>query len=342
MTGSPNKLVVIGSLLASMALACQDKTIATSFVEPALGNACLHLECGEHGSCTLAETGDPRCSCTTGFTGDRCQFCAASFHRDAKGHCVPDRFCAEQPEDPCGSHGKCDDHEGVIACDCDIGYEGPRCELCASSYGRDRYDDCLLLTLSGGNAGSPGLGPLLGAGGQGPLSNTDGGAPPQTNPPPISDGPCVTGELGFDDAVGFPTTSNTCLSSAGTMALGGMSLTSTGGAGTVWKCAANTFYRLDSNHVALELSPGASAGLEFHSAITALSFDWAARLGAVSTSVLADGKVIASLAQPENGKTAVAFTFSTPITHIEFRDLSAVNAQIAIDNISYEAAGCSR
>jgi hypothetical protein len=124
----------------------EDEVPEPPVVAPEYGDPCRYETCSDQGMCR-AENGAPVCHCDVGYGGDDCSVCEAGFHGDFRGRCVPDVACAGQPENPCGSHGSCEDASGVIACACDPGYEGPRCTLCASSYGRSEDGECLLLVL---------------------------------------------------------------------------------------------------------------------------------------------------------------------------------------------------
>jgi hypothetical protein len=138
--------------LAALTLlaACGDDAPSSATVlEPSFGDACAYEHCSEHGQCMAAPGGGPMCLCNVGYGGSKCTHCESGFHLDAKGRCAPDRSCAEQDTDPCGAHGSCDDSDGVIMCGCDPGYEGPRCTLCSSGFGRGDFGECLMLVLDG-------------------------------------------------------------------------------------------------------------------------------------------------------------------------------------------------
>src|SRR4029079_11225722 len=132
------------SVLALL-LGCDDGGERASTVAPVFGDGCRFAECGGHGDCAEAEDGSPMCLCEVGYGGDDCSACERGFHVDALGRCAPDRACAEQETPPCGQHGTCDDSDGVIMCACDPGYEGPRCTLCRSGWGRNEFGECLQL-----------------------------------------------------------------------------------------------------------------------------------------------------------------------------------------------------
>jgi hypothetical protein len=121
-------------------------------VEPEYGDVCRYVTCSGKGMCH-DEDGWPACACQVGYGGEDCSACETGFHLDWKGRCLPDVSCAGQARNPCGSHGSCEDRSGVIECACDQGYEGPRCTLCASGYGRSEDDECLLLVLGEGGGG---------------------------------------------------------------------------------------------------------------------------------------------------------------------------------------------
>lgn len=112
-------------------------------VEPIYADACDELDCSGLGECLTLDGGAPYCACTRGYAGRRCDTCEAGFHRDAYWHCVPDRSCEDEREDPCGGHGECKDDDGVIACDCEPAYQGARCHLCSAGYRLDEKGTCL-------------------------------------------------------------------------------------------------------------------------------------------------------------------------------------------------------
>jgi EGF-like domain/Laminin EGF domain len=161
-------LLFMGMLL----LACEDEapSRAGSLVTPVFGDPCLHDPCGGLGLCVEGDDGGPLCMCNPGYAGSQCERCEADFHRDARGRCVTDELCADQEANPCAPFGDCDDAQGVIACLCDPGYDGPRCTLCAPGYGRTDYGQCLQLVL-GGRPGSDGG--VVGAAGVGAASGPD-------------------------------------------------------------------------------------------------------------------------------------------------------------------------
>lgn len=113
------------------------------FILPEYGDACEGYNCSDVGECVWADGGAPYCECITGYMGAHCESCDAGFHRDAAWHCVPDRRCDDQPHNPCGEHGDCTDDDGVIACSCEQGYQGVRCNQCASGYVSNDKSECL-------------------------------------------------------------------------------------------------------------------------------------------------------------------------------------------------------
>jgi hypothetical protein len=141
-------------LAAALALSCalctcaqEDAPGSATIVSPVYGNGCRFVQCSPHGACAQDPEGAPVCLCDVGYTGERCATCEPDFHLDALDRCVPDKSCPEQAIDPCGEHGHCDDSQRVIACQCDEGYEGPRCKLCRSGFEPDDHEECLQLVL---------------------------------------------------------------------------------------------------------------------------------------------------------------------------------------------------
>ncbi len=151
---SPHGLSLV---LAVLLVACDDVPSRVSVIDPVFVEACRFSDCSGNGQCSAQADGSPVCLCEVGYGGAQCDGCDGGFHRDSKQRCAPDRRCAEQATNPCGLYGSCDDQQGVIACHCDPGYEGPRCNLCAKGYGRDAYGECLQLVISDGNLSDGGV-----------------------------------------------------------------------------------------------------------------------------------------------------------------------------------------
>lgn len=477
---------------------CGGTNPTATFIAPAYGDPCSGVVCG-NGKCVAQRNNEgPSCSCDASYGGAHCdrEVCGAGFHWDSRHECVPDQSCAAQPQNPCGAHGVCDDRTGVLACECDPGYDGPRCELCVSGFGRNAYGECVQLTLtmagppsqtfsnassnspwnnvvpannsgagnnasSGGDAGNhqgggQDAGPQRDAGnhdagtedaghqdagshdaGSEDAGNQDAGnhdagtqdASSVCSPDPcnghgqcaangasascscnagyagaacdscasgyhmqggacvvdqtcatdscqqhgvcstpfgvitctcdsgyagsscdacasgyLRNGsacePCMTPLESFESYSDFPSSVNTCFADTLPYHITGMTLTSIGGDGTVWKCAANTLYKFDSQHVALEAGADYPAEIAFDQPVTTLSFNYAARLGALDAEILADDQMLSSLSQVNDGKGTLALSFSSPVTKLGVRSLSGVTSQIAIDDIEYTLAAC--
>jgi len=179
-------------LAAALALSCalctcaDDAPRSASIVSPVYGDGCRFVQCSPRGACAEDPDGAPVCLCDVGHTGERCTTCEPGFHLDALDRCVPDKSCAEQATDPCGAHGRCDDSQRVIACQCDEGYEGPRCNLCRSGFEPDDHAQCLQLVLVPDGAQMP----------------TPMQPPPPTDPPdsPISPPPGTCGPVDCSDS----------------------------------------------------------------------------------------------------------------------------------------------
>ncbi|MBN2496619.1 MAG: hypothetical protein JXR96_18665 [Deltaproteobacteria bacterium] len=94
------------------------------------GDCSQMVTCG-HGTCSDA-SGTAVCACDPGYTGLHCEGCANGFQdNDLDGVCQPD--CATSGLD-CGSHGHCEDADGVADCVCDPGHDGTLCDACAEGY----------------------------------------------------------------------------------------------------------------------------------------------------------------------------------------------------------------
>ncbi|GAM25559.1 hypothetical protein SAMD00019534_087340, partial [Acytostelium subglobosum LB1] len=99
-------------------------------------------DCGGHGHCVPATSGNPVCTCDQPWTGQSCTKCMAGYHGVATT-CVANTKCAPMNAD-CNGHGVCNSDDGFPECqcnngyitlntsnmcgDCDIGYTGyPKC-----------------------------------------------------------------------------------------------------------------------------------------------------------------------------------------------------------------------
>lgn len=395
-----------------MSVGCKSDEPTATFIAPQLGEPCRFADCGDHGVCVQAESGDPTCACDDGFAGDHCEHvvCASGFHWDSQHHCTQDRHCEEQPTDPCGAHGACDDDLGVIACECDQGYEGPRCNLCTSGYARNENEDCLQVVIGPGcspgvcgahgdceehegkavclcdvgyvgdvcskcsagfHEGTPGLCTIdescldSSCSGHGLCSVNAGQIVCACNPEydgkhcdtcaegnhRQDDGSCMSdptcgettkdyGPLDFNALATFPNAFESCIAATDDVSFDALSLRSTTGTGTVWKCGPSLLYSLTSRHVVLEAGATSPAQLLFGGNLSQVHFAYAARQGALSLDVVADGKVIGSLTKPNNGMGSFSSDFDPPISMLELRSKSGVTSQIAIDDISYTLVSC--
>jgi hypothetical protein len=150
--------LVVALVLSCALCTCAEKDPSLArIVSPSYTGGCRYLQCSPRGACAEGPDGAPLCLCDVGYTGERCGSCEPGFHIDALDRCVPDKSCTEQTSDPCGPHGRCDDSQRVIACECDEGYEGPRCNLCRSGFEPNDHEECLQLVLvpDGAQAPSP-------------------------------------------------------------------------------------------------------------------------------------------------------------------------------------------
>ncbi|MCG8554905.1 MAG: hypothetical protein MJD61_06400 [Proteobacteria bacterium] len=125
-----------------------DTPAAPQFIAVDLGDPCRYVSCSGGGQCARDPSGGPACLCDVGYRGAYCEICDEGFHRDSKQRCVLDKRCSEQSTDPCGPHGFCFDSAGgldlgVIQCQCNEGYEGPRCRLCARGFHAQAEGSCL-------------------------------------------------------------------------------------------------------------------------------------------------------------------------------------------------------
>jgi len=138
---------VSASLAFALGAACDDGPSQAPELSVGYARQCEITTCSGHGTCSVSEDGLARCDCLGGYLGDSCQLCEPGFHIDFNENCTKDTRCADQPATFCGGHGDCKDDTGVVECSCATGYEGPRCNLCAATHGRNQYGECVLLTL---------------------------------------------------------------------------------------------------------------------------------------------------------------------------------------------------
>ena len=77
-------------------------------------------------------TGIALCSCEDGYDGDDCLGCAVNYQdNDSNGSCEP---ACSHAELGCSDHGSCSDASGQVSCNCDPGYQGDNCNLCAQTF----------------------------------------------------------------------------------------------------------------------------------------------------------------------------------------------------------------
>ena len=287
-------------------------------IDPVFADPCRFEECSQHGLCTAGGDGAPLCACEVGYAGETCRRCEKGFHTDSRGRCAPDRACAEQKLNPCGDYGRCKDDDGVIACDCEPGYEGPRCTLCKPGYGRNEFGDCVALGIGHLDAGH---------------DDDDGGGPVGCEGSAIQGG-----VLDFEGKSTFPTYDNNCISRVD-VNTDEVTITSLGGDGEVWACATNTVYGVRTSHIFVEAGVENPAELIFSGPISTLSFDYAAR-SELDLDVAGDGKVIQKLSALGRSRSSASHTFDPPITLFTLRSVNGSTQQVALDNIVYTPSSC--
>ena len=345
---------------------CGDDAPDTALVvAPAFGDPCRAVRCENEGSCVENRaTSEPMCLCPSAFAGERCEECAPGYHRDSRNRCVPDERCADQPDDPCGVHGMCTDDDGVIACACDLGYEGARCELCRPGFARDEFGECLQRVLSDGKPVTlPATCSEDTCHNHGQCSDLDGmvecscysayeGSRCEICAPGYSplggSGRCVAnatcGQSGcgtcatFEDVPDGPVHPDTCASRT-ELQLDGMLLWSMGGDGTVWLCAESTLYGLEGAHTVLEAGAVLPAEITFLQPVAAVSFDYAAP-DPFALELVADGDVVQTLSAELHAADSLMLSFDPPISVLGFRSTDEFAQSIAIDNLLFEPALC--
>jgi hypothetical protein len=347
--------------------ACGGDSVA-SFVEPIYGDPCKFAQCSPHGSCEPDARGEPACVCDQGYAGERCEACAPGFHLGVERICLEDQTCFEQDVDPCGRHGTCRDDAGGVTCQCDPGYEGARCNLCVTGYGRDEFSECLQLVLARGGDARPlsqGCGDTT-CNGHGQCKELQEGLACECFPGYrgarcsaciegyvlrgdrcVADLPCEASACGlceeFAELEEFPARPDNCFSSD-TLNLTDVTLRSLAGEGTVWLCGPSTYYGLESEHVALEASTAQPAEIVFRTPVTRLRFDYGVRSLGISDTVplefAGDDRVVASLDDRRGSMGPVELSFEQPIEVLTVRSLGSFVEEVAIDNLVYERAAC--
>jgi Notch-like protein len=101
------------------------------------GPECEADSCSGNGDCSET-AGDIVCACDEGYAGDSCDECDDGYH-EGGGDCVQDEQCTPRA---CPDNSSCDDSTGSIECECDDGFRGADCDMCAAGYHADG-DDCV-------------------------------------------------------------------------------------------------------------------------------------------------------------------------------------------------------
>lgn len=365
--GLVHRAVRIGNVyalfVAWVVAACGDDVPkSATFVAPVLTDQCVDFSCSSQGVC-MERSSDlgPICECNVGYAGNQCERCESGFHRDYKERCVADKRCSEQSSDPCGVHGDCTDDDGVIACVCDTGYEGPRCQLCTAGYENDGTGDCLQRVLQDGKVVTvPAQCSANACNGHGRCKDTKGGIECECYPGyvggrcdlcgdgydrPDNTDRCVPasscnsstcgGCVVFDGGRGFPTHPDTC-NSRDDLTLDDVTLTSIGGDGKVWLCAQSSRYTLMSEHISMEVGVEQPARLEFSKPIIELAFDYAG-WDTLMLEVIADEQSVGMLEGDRYMMKAAEFKFDRPTKGLELRSSDGSAHTLALDNLVYEA-----
>ena len=96
----------------------------------ALDGQCTTTTCSGGGTCRVTG-GVASCTCDPGFEGSNCQTCSTGYHPSGTGQCVADQACAANS---CPATATCVVTRGVVGCQCNPGYAGSTCLLCAAGY----------------------------------------------------------------------------------------------------------------------------------------------------------------------------------------------------------------
>jgi hypothetical protein len=348
------------ALLALCALgeACSDRENA-QIVEPTFTDPCRFFPsdgCSGNGECHGDDQGVPACLCAVGYGDDNCSTCEEGFHLDARGLCVTDRTCAEQPANPCGAYGQCVDASGVLSCRCKPGYGGPRCTLCADGYARAadglcRPDRRGPRPLDGGSAraaearSADDASSRQDAGPAG-FDSGSGGEAGTTKDAAVHSGSCTSQQLttlSFDGLAGWPEQENQCNADTD-LELPEITLRSRVGSPSayVWLCASNrvAVMGLSTPHIVLEAGPTQAAQIMLPHGTSSLRFDYAAPESALALELLVDDTRVQMLDAALYGKGTVSLQLAQPTTMIALRSRTEYRQNIAIDNLEYQYKNC--
>ena len=91
---------------------------------------CSNNACSGHGQCS-GTASSPICACDTGYVGTTCSSCAPGY-ADNQGNGVCTAVVCNAAT--CHSHGQCSIVNSSPQCNCDVGYGGATCDVCASGY----------------------------------------------------------------------------------------------------------------------------------------------------------------------------------------------------------------
>jgi len=304
---APRSITRLGlaSAMLWLTCACQD-VIAPPVVDPVYEEVCRYTDCSGSGVCTVSEESTPACVCHVGYRAEDCSHCEPGFHRDALTRCVSDQRCADLATNPCAPHGFCSDDDGVVGCECDPGYGGPRCSLCAVGWVRGEDGDCLVTSLL-----------------------PDSG----TNDADTNQSDCHEQMLeDFSDTSGFPVEINTCRSSP-ELQTTRMLFRSEHGEAAVSLCSETTFNSFATQHLELRASPTRAAEIQLARPATSISFDYAARLQPLSLSVRGDDRGVTALDLPARAAATVTLTFDPPTRVISFLSRSPYAQSLSLDNV---------
>jgi hypothetical protein len=314
--------VALLSLAPWLTCGCQD-VVAPPVVDPVYEEVCRYTDCSGSGVCTVGEASAPVCVCHVGYRAEDCSRCEPGFHRDALSRCVSDQRCADLAANPCGPNGFCSDDDGVIGCECDPGYGGPRCSLCAVGWVRGEEGDCLVTSFV----------PDSGAGDSASEDSS-------THDAATTHGDCLQEMLeDFSDTTGFPVEINTCRSSP-ELQTTRMLFRSEHGEAAVSLCSETTFNSFATQHLELRASPTRAAEIQLARPATSVTFDYAARLQPLSLSVRGDDRGVTALDLEARSAATVTLTFDPPTRVISFLSRSPYAQSLSLDNVRATLEAC--
>lgn len=293
---------------------------------------CQDASCGARAGCEVSN-GEAVCICHEGYSGESCEMCAAGYHSGAAGACIKDQQCGPSS---CPTHASCRVTGGVTACDCQAGYLGPACDVCAFGYHKLQDGSCVPDEVCSDKS-CPAHAFCIMAGGVVQCPCRTDWAGPQcdrcTNLSPES--------WDFESGDGWTAIDDTC-STRSSLQRGSLTLESRSGEGNVFLCAPSHYNGLTTRHIELESVITQPARLSFSQPVAVVAFDYATRLSALELEIMADDVVVKNISLPRKSKGSVSLEFQHGVRTITLRSPSLYTQFVGIDNLVYQVEQCKQ